>query len=321
MQQVRDWLVAADDRTGALEVAAELARAGRPVRVDVGEPGSGACVVDIGTRHMAPADAARRVAVLPRAAREGHKIDSTLRGNWAHELRTRARGGRAIVVAAWPAMGRTCVRGVVHVHGAEHRAVRDDLPEAVLLATPEALGGWLRDGDGIGAVDVASDEALRAVAHVIAPFDVLVAGPAGALGAVLAPRGVAAATPPLRLPALVVCGSATAISREQVDRLRAARPDVDVLAADPPAGELDPEVSARLARQTIAHPGVVTLVVVGGDTAAAVLGTAARLVGGYAAPGMPWSTALDGSGPLVVTKAGSFGGPDALVDLLGRETG
>ena len=51
-----------------------------------------------------------------------------------------------------------------------------------------------------------------------------------------------------------------------------------------------------------------TLVVIGGDTAAALLGDAPRMVGGFVAPGMPWSRDDDGGGPLVVTKAGGFGG-------------
>jgi len=43
-------------------------------------------------------------------------------------------------------------------------------------------------------------------------------------------------------------------------------------------------------------------------------------VGGHAAPGMPWSLDEHGGGPLVVTKAGGFGGPDALVDLFTSHT-
>ena len=34
------------------------------------------------------------------------------------------------------------------------------------------------------------------------------------------------------------------------------------------------------------------------------------------APGIPWARRADGSGPLVVTKAGGFGNPETLVDLL-----
>jgi uncharacterized protein YgbK (DUF1537 family) len=56
-------------------------------------------------------------------------------------------------------------------------------------------------------------------------------------------------------------------------------------------------------------------VIVGGDTAAAVLGDGSRLVGGTVLPGMPWSLDADGGGPLVITKAGAFGDVDTLVRL------
>ena len=58
------------------------------------------------------------------------------------------------------------------------------------------------------------------------------------------------------------------------------------------------------------------LVVLGGDTAAAVLGDEPMVVGGTLAPGVPWSQRADGSGPLVITKAGGFGHRTTLVDLL-----
>jgi uncharacterized protein YgbK (DUF1537 family) len=35
------------------------------------------------------------------------------------------------------------------------------------------------------------------------------------------------------------------------------------------------------------------------------------------APGAPWSRPVRADGPLVVTRAGSFGADDALVDLVG----
>ncbi len=313
---MRGWLVAADDRTGAFEVAAELARTGAPVTVSVGEAPVGQGVVDLGTRGLAASDAVAAVSALPRATWEAHKIDSTLRGNWAHELR--ARRVQTLVVPAWPAMGRACVGGVVLVHGAPGPAVHDHLPEAVLLPGIEALEVWLSSGDGIAAVDIADTAMLHAVARQAAAADGLVAGPAGAIGAAFAARfGVAApAEPPsLRQPLLVVCGSATAVSRVQVQRLEAARSDVRVVRAAPADGDLSPDVARALVAD-VDLAGVGAVVVIGGDTAAALLGDDSRLVGGYAAPGMPWSLDEHGRGPVVVTKAGGFGGPDALVDLL-----
>ena len=40
------------------------------------------------------------------------------------------------------------------------------------------------------------------------------------------------------------------------------------------------------------------------------------VVGGTLAPGVPWSRRADGTGPLVITKAGGFGHPPTLAELL-----
>ena len=69
----------------------------------------------------------------------------------------------------------------------------------------------------------------------------------------------------------------------------------------------------------LANHSFATLLIVGGDTAAEVLGEAAMTVGGTVAPGMAWCRVLvDGhpTGPLVITKPGGFGGVDALVALV-----
>src|SRR5262245_50821775 len=55
-----EWLVLADDRTGALEVAGEVARSLGPVTVTVNSVPTGAAVavVDLESRHCAPPEAA-----------------------------------------------------------------------------------------------------------------------------------------------------------------------------------------------------------------------------------------------------------------------
>lgn len=318
---MRDWLVAADDRTGALETAAEIARVAGSVTVTVGGVPEASGVVDLGTRVLDAADAAAMVRALWPARWRAHKMDSTLRGNWAAEVR--ALDARVVLVPAWPLMGRTCRGGVVHVHGTPLAAVRDQLPETALLADVDALQRWLGDGDGrFAAVDVATTDDMVAVAAALRAHDVVVAGPAGPIGACFAARfggGVAEEPPSLEGSVLVVCGSATDVSREQLRRLRAERPDIEVLDAPPVDGHLDIAIARSLAERA-ADWEVDTLVVIGGDTAAAVLGDAPRRVGGTVAPGMPWSRDTHGGGPVVITKAGSFGDPDALVWLFSRET-
>ncbi len=56
-----------------------------------------------------------------------------------------------------------------------------------------------------------------------------------------------------------------------------------------------------------------TVVLVGGDTTAAVLGTSPMRVGGTLAPGVAWGAMPDGVH--LVTKPGGFGGASTLVDL------
>jgi len=123
-----------------------------------------------------------------------------------------------------------------------------------------------------------------------------------------------------------VCGSANPVSREQVARLMLAHPHIEVVAASEAASTAELDVEVALALVGEAHAAAATfqaatVVVIGGDTAAAYLGDDLRLVGGFAAPGMPFSFDLDGAGPLVITKAGGFGAPDALVQLFSRRAG
>lgn len=317
-------MVAADDRTGAFEVSALFARVVGPVTVTVAVAPRESGVVDLGTRAMSAPDAthlASSVDASP-SAWVGHKIDSTLRGNWAAELlaRQRTTGRRIVILPGWPELGRTCVGGVVYVDGAPIGGVLDHIG-ADLLADAGALRTWL-DGEGtLGVCDVPNTEAMHAAAAALANHDVLVAGPAGPLGAAFAARRNAQPTATfiaIELPVLVVCGSANPVSREQVRRLR----DTDVMATSVPDGELHHRAVLELvaqARARIEQLRPRTMVVIGGDTAAELLGSAPRLISGFAAPGMPCCRTDDGH--LVITKAGGFGGPDALVDLLGGENG
>lgn len=330
-EPVREWLVAADDRTGAFEVAALFAEVVGPVTVTVGDPPTGSGVVDLGSRAMSAADAARTAAAVGASPATwiGHKIDSTLRGNWAAELVAgqRATGRRVVLMPGWPELGRTCVGGEVFVDETPVGNVRDQLADADLVADADALRAWLASDGPIAVCDVPNTAAMHALAAALAGHDVLVAGPAGPLGAAFAAsrESLAAATDVTIVgPVLVVCGSAHHVSREQLRRLRFARPDLAILATPAPDDELHHRAVLELvaeARSRMTELQPRTLVVIGGDTAAELLGSAPRLVNGFAALGMPASVVESGSGPLVVTKAGGFGGPNALADLLAGENG
>ena len=327
---MRDWLVAADDRTGAFEVAALFAEVVGPVTVTVGVAPIGSGVVDLGSRGLSTDDAATRAALVDAVPSTwtAHKIDSTLRGNWAAELLARCEvsGRRVAVLAGWPELGRTCVGGVVHVHGEAIGSVLEHLSGAQLIADEDGLREWLAGDGEVAVCDVPDTASMVALASSVADAGVMIAGPAGPLGASFAAhhgRSKLSAVPPTEGPILVICGSANPVSREQIARLKIRRPDIDIVSAPDAEGPLHAAVAHALAddaraRAARVHP--MTIVILGGDTAAAFLGDAPRVVGGVAATGMPWSRDARGGGPLVITKAGGFGGPDALVKLLRGET-
>ena len=388
-------VVAADDRTGALETAGSIADAGLtavmvpwPHTLDAaGLVGhldahlSGVTpdviVVDLASRHASSALAesrARSTLAIP-SARSAHKIDSTLRGNWAYELGALvAAGRRVLLVPAFPAAGRTCVGGIVLEHGVavtERHAggdirapVRSSRPadhlrlasiasiaSIVSLGDAEEAARWLGhdSGPSVGICDAATDADVRGLCDVWndAGPDVILAGTAAAIGAGAAALcgEVAPRRKPVRLalPLLVVAGSAHPIVRAQTDALIAGGasehlvhvsgsvqtgPPAAVVVLRPPSpkGPVSEERALAMAAAVgmrahawLANHSFATLLIVGGDTAAEVLGDAAMTVGGTVAPGMPWCRVLDGghpTGPLVVTKPGGFGGVDALAALV-----
>jgi uncharacterized protein YgbK (DUF1537 family) len=300
-------VIGADDRTGALEVAGACASPGMPVTVTVWPDASGVGgVVDAGTRALDPPTAARRAGSVGPAA---WKLDSRLRGNWADELVALARWrGRPVwVVAALPSMGRTCRNGVV----------RDETTGDVLGRPASVLG------ETAVVWDAATDDDLAAIGArwraVPAAERPVLAGTSAAVAAAVAP-GARPAPAPIEAPVVVVCGSLHPAARAELAQLP---PSVRVLTT-PASAVLDPLEAARGLRDRLdgldgpSGPGRVgTLVVVGGDTAAVVLGDGPLAVGGLMAPGVPWARRPDGTGPLVITRSGGFHGPAALTAVLG----
>jgi len=409
--------VAADDCTGALEVAGMCADVlGRGVLVTVaGGAGTGGqhdlatiagtvVVSDLATRHLTAEQAAEAAATIDLAgatgfARRAHKMDSTLRGNWSVELiaRQHASGGRVLLVPAFPAAGRTCAGGVVHVHGVP---VGDDAAGADARSGPASsrpadllrraglrgvvevrrgasLEAWLGSppDDGRAATfavcDAVDDDDLVSIAGSWAagPDDVLFAGTAGSIAAAARALAISRAghgvggvdavdaggahRAAVDAPVLVVCGSLHPIARAQLEALVAAgaheqivhpggdverRPTMtDAMTNDQPTVVLRSPVPdavpvadseahraavalAASARQAIASHGFRTVVVIGGDTAAALLGDAPAVVGGTLSVGMPWFRVGKFDGPLFVTRAGGFGNAGSLTELIPERT-
>jgi uncharacterized protein YgbK (DUF1537 family) len=247
------------------------------------------------------------------------------------------------------------------------------VPHEVVREGPAAIGRRLDElraaGVAYAVTDALDDDDLRAIGTACAEFPLVTGGAGVALGLPESLRrrgllpGTAAPTPapPAEGPAVVLAGSCSAATREQVRRMAARYPafKVDVLGAgangaldaladaavagladgavlvystSPPdevaqvqervgaeqASRVVEATLAEVARRLVAH-GARTVVVAGGETAAAVvtaLGVRALAVGGEIAPGVPWMTSL-GDPPLALAlKSGNFGGPDFFLEAL-----
>ncbi|GAB3647636.1 four-carbon acid sugar kinase family protein [Ramlibacter alkalitolerans] len=308
--------VIADDLSGAAECAAALAQASvspAPLVVTGPLPVGGNWVVDSDTRvHEAPVAVARVAAIVRDASshRAGgdllfKKIDSTLRGHLADELRAvldvPEAVQAAIVCPALPTQGRTLRQGVLHVHGqARLDATGQPLnligllapvdPEALLLHPPQGqtaaalareLLCRLEQGTRVIVVDASDAEDLRrlALAIVIVSRSVrlLAVGAAGlckALATELLQAG--GRDHPMLAPSrdhppiVAVIGSFSAVTTQQVDEL-ASQADVHVARLDPSTWLESPAVVAETVAtaQACAERGAPVVLAVSGTAPAA----------------------------------------------------
>jgi uncharacterized protein YgbK (DUF1537 family) len=237
-------------------------------------------------------------------------------------------------VCAFPDAGRRCRDGVVYIHGLpvlESVFGKDPLNAPVSSRPTDVLEHAGVSGDVVvwDADDNAEmDEAIR---RARAEDRVLV-GLSGVLGAFA--RGVLEAGPPRRValphPRVVLCGSLNPLSREQIAQTGltvhpVGEPVVPsrggtVIATPVPAGEIGDAEAVRMAAQASTAvrdlwSEIGTLIVIGGDTAAAVVGDDTLECLGTVAPGIPASLYR---GVCLVTKGGGIGQPDTIRELLGR---
>lgn len=378
-------LLTADDRTGALEAGGAIADLGWAVRfLPLGRndapseqkaaPQAGrqndetpdrhpTCrVLDLASRHCDAAEARRRVveSLTVDARHRCHKMDSGLRGNWAHDVAAFvAAGHRVAVVPSFPDAGRRCVGGTMFIHdqpvaeSAFGRDPRNRLPSsrpADYLAAAGCAEALAR-GD-ITIPDAGDNAELQAAGQRALAERRLLVGTTGGIGAYVAALAAAQPRqkplPPLPRPALVVCGSLHPLSRqqagalpaqqvmadEQLQALAALARGEDVVLTTPERrsiSDADAEAMAgRLAattRRWLAASGAPTLIVLGGDTAEAILGETPLAIRGSVDVGVPLCALAGGSSaardegrgmiaPTVVTKGGGIGAPDTLIKLL-----
>jgi uncharacterized protein YgbK (DUF1537 family) len=342
-----DWraalMVTADDSTGATEAGAACADAGMSVEVipiGVVSTFDRCVVIDLRSRHVAPDDARARIASVTTHAHRVHKIDSTLRGNWAEELAALVEGGRRVVlIPSHPLAGRVCAGGVVLVNGVPvadselgndpRLPVRSSRPSDSLpgieLAGPSALADWLlRSPTSVAIADAMSLVDIdELVAMALDAADVVVAGPASVVGAVAricSPEGASATLPEplLPKPVVVVCASLHPVSRAQIARASDAGLDVvtssEVRGADPQLVAV--EVAER-AHRLVAELQAQSVLLVGGDTAEAFIGDNVVRVFGSIDVGVSLGDAqIRGRQLRVASKPGGFGTANTLVDLV-----
>jgi uncharacterized protein YgbK (DUF1537 family) len=323
-----EWVIQADDLTGAADSAVGFAAAGLSTVVlpwPFGEvPEAEVVAFDTASRDVSADVAASRAGAVARwfsahcdsSAWFYKKLDSTLRGNIAAELAAVERElspSRVVVAPAFPALGRTTLHG-------RQRWDSQELDIAPLVG-PHPI------------IDAERDEDLDALARELdaSPERPLLVGSGGLAAAFAALRGPRPpASPPVGSgPTLVVSGSLTPLAARQAERLTSFTRDPaaleaghDVLLTAP--AEDTPEATASLARAAATALRAATprlLVVVGGDTAHAVcdgLGITELWAVGEAVPGAPLlhATLPDGRRLRVVLKSGSFGDDDALARIV-----
>ena len=332
-------LILADDLSGAADCAASFTGAMGPISLLLRGDGRGEVqfALDADTRAMDASGAAKRwqelgiASAADRGSMVFKKIDSTLRGNIAPELRALLEEmphvNMVVVAPAFPEQGRTVVNGRLYVRGEETsmslagigEVIRGaaDRPRSLILgdATEQSdLEGLV---EGMGGPDattlwVGSSGLARALAG--AP-----------------PAKVEAAM--LDKPMLIVVGSFSPVAQRQVEAFARGNPSSVVKAPNARKAmaahgmalvHLPFEASTQASRENIAAlagsvreaaAACATLVMTGGDTARAMLdalGIEELFIEGELEPGIAVSAPVEPHGFRAVLKAGGFGDDDTL---------
>ncbi|HKY20305.1 MAG TPA: four-carbon acid sugar kinase family protein [Vicinamibacterales bacterium] len=268
------------------------------------------------------------------------KIDSTMRGSVPGQVagalsiwRKKYPDALAVVCPAYPKMGRIVRANHLLVDGrpVEQSAIGRDpvtpvttgdlgvlIPGSMCVKSPAKAGPYVQ----IVTVDAATDEDLAAIASAIdaAGPRVIPVGSAGLAEAMAARWDHLGGVRPSKAPArrgaensriLIQVTSLNPASHAQVARLAHVFPDVVVLTGK--AEQISATFAERVERERWDVLGLI-----GGDGARAALGrlgaTAIRIVDALH-EGIPFGFVVSGraDGMPLFTKAGGFGGEDALV--------
>ncbi|MCS7024318.1 MAG: four-carbon acid sugar kinase family protein [Bryobacteraceae bacterium] len=325
----------ADDTTGALELGAMLAkfRARVLLRATPWPAGADVVVLDTQSRHVAPEAAQAIVFEHARRLRQANvlwifkKTDSTLRGPVGAEFDglLEAFPERSLVYApAYPRLGRTVVKGILRVNGipvAESEFAHDPLNPVTESSVVALIRSSCRHSSRVTIHDAETEFEMERIAESLWPAEEIAAGPAGFAGQWARLLPLPTSTPP-PLPRVakpfVVCGSLHPNSRAQSELARQL--GVGVLES-PPQRVPNPQQAAKeiaaCAAKAVHSGRADILILFGGDTAREVfdaLGCCELSSGGEIAPGVPVS--FTESGFPVITKAGGFGKPELIREIL-----
>lgn len=335
--------VLADDLTSAADGAAPFVARGLTAWIGRGQlPRQAAAVVavDSGSRSATASQAcevvAQLTAQLASRAVLYKTVDSTLRGHVAQELEAcfKASGRTSLVFApAFPAAGRTTVRGIQLVDGipvSQSVYGQDPVHPARHSALVELVPNCIKDATLFDAVT--QEELDAQVASIEDPESVLWVGSPG-MATALSRRFAPAKVPPpwmggIRSDILVVIGSANPRSHRQADHIQ----DVSgvTLLRGPHTRESDSAAVLRRiaedAARALQNPRFGALIATGGDTMEAVLdllNVREFEILQELDPGFPLGHARlgDGRAFLLAMKAGGFGTDDALERAVARIRG
>ena len=305
-------LIFADDLTGACDAGAAMGEdACVCVRAHTIHHAQGVVVFNTENRTRTPEAARRevkdRLIVLGFSIAENPlaywKIDSLLRGNWAHEIAQLIECGAArrfAVAPAFPEQERTTVGGVQYARG---------VPVSSQTIVQQLAAAGVST-DAVRVIDASVPGDLTEAARSLAP-DELPVGSAGFARAIWGPRSVQ----PQRAQGtvLVIVGTASQRGREQLGPLRRLS---HVRIIEPNTQSLLIETLEHFLAQCT--PGA--LVVAGGETLASVahvLSIENLIVKGEVDPGVVLTTISGGvmDGRQMITKAGDFGSADTLSEV------
>jgi D-threonate/D-erythronate kinase len=283
-------------------------------------------------RSDAEAHAAVMAAVRPMSGgtRTFLKVDSTLRGPLAGLISGALAGGGlrcAVVAPAFPEQGRSVRAGRLHLGDQPGASLLDVLGTDSAVVCPSSVAELERACAG-GVRHVVVDADTSAVLGVVAAAasahpEWLLVGSAGLARQMALPHQHAIVPSVGVGPVLVVAGSPTAITRAQLEHLAGLRRVV--LMATPPSDTRDAGEAAAALAERVAdwaqHNLPAAVVLTGGATAREVshhLGASSVRILGEIAPGIPLGHFENGAwdGVTVVTKAGGFGTPRTLLDVV-----